>query len=142
MKMPDREPIISYVHKMRSRYSETDRMGYVYYARYLEYFEVARTEMIRRVGLTYREMEEDGIMLPVVHVNLDYHAPILYDELMHIHVYSYDVPNVKLETFYEVKTEASDKVHISGMVTLCFMDAETRRPCKAPQSFLEGLKRA
>lgn len=69
---PDREPLIEYTHKLRSRYGETDKMGYVYYGRYLEYFEVARTEMIRSFGLSYRELEENGVMLPVIHSELEY----------------------------------------------------------------------
>lgn len=140
MKISDRKPIVSYTHSLRSRYGETDRMGYVYYGRYLEYFEVARTEMIRSYGLSYREMEESGIMLPVIHAELEYKAPILYDDEMQVTVKIFDVPSVRLQTYYEVTTAASDHVHVFGEVTLCFMDAESRKPRKAPQTFLEGIQ--
>lgn len=115
-------------------------MGYVYYGRYLEYFEVARTEMIRSYGLSYREMEESGIMLPVIHAELEYKAPILYDEEMTITVSIFDMPSVRLQTFYEVTTAATENVHVFGEVTLCFMDAERRKPRRAPQAFLEGIR--
>ena len=139
MKFPDKEPIIEYTHELRSRYGETDRMGYVYYGRYLEYFEVARTEMIRSYGLSYREMEESGVMLPVIHTENEYKMPILYDEKMQIKVMVFDVPSVRLQTFYEVTTEDSDSIHILGEVSLCFMDAESRRPCRAPESFINKI---
>lgn len=140
MKVPDKNPIIKYTHTLRSRYGETDRMGYVYYGRYLEYFEVARTEMIRSYGLSYRELEESGVMLPVIHSELEYKAPILYDEKMFVTVKVFEVPTVRLQTFYEVTTPQSDKVHVYGEVSLCFLDAETRRPCRAPKSFINGLR--
>lgn len=142
MKFPDKEPIIEYTHTLRSRYGETDRMGYVYYGRYLEYFEVARTEMIRSYGLSYREMEESGVMLPVIHSELEYKAPILYDEEMFVKVMVFEVPSVRLQTFYEVTTLVSDAVHVFGEVSLCFMNAETRRPCRAPASFIESMQSA
>lgn len=125
---------------MRSRYGETDRMGYVYYGRYLEYFEVARTEMIRAYGISYRELEESGVMLPVIHSEIEYKAPILYDEEMHIKVMIFDVPSVRLQTFYEVTTPASDIVHVFGEVSLCFADSQSRKPCRAPQSFIKGIQ--
>lgn len=137
---PDKKPLVEYSHKLRSRYGETDKMGYVYYGRYLEYFEVARTEMIRSFGLSYRELEEKGVMLPVIHSELEYKIPVHYDVEMEIKVKVFDTPNVRLQTFYEVVTENSKKTHVFGEVSLCFMDAETRRPCRAPQEFLEKIQ--
>ena len=137
--IPNSAPIYSYSHKLRSRYGETDQMGYVYYGRYLEYFEVARTEMIRSLGMPYTALEEKGIMLPVVHTEVDYKAPIYYDELMNIKVHLFTVPAVKLETYYEIYTDRSEKPHALGKVTLCFMKEENRKPCRAPENFLDSL---
>lgn len=139
---PDKEPIYTFTHNLRSRYSETDQMGYVYYGRYLEYFEEARTEMIRSIGYPYKRLEENGVMLPVVHTGVDYKAPVFYDELMHIKVKMFDIPNVKLETYYEVSTGRRAQPHIIGNVILCFMKEETRRPCRAPSSFIQKLTAA
>lgn len=140
MEFPDKPPIVEYTHNLRSRYGETDRMGYVYYGRYLEYFEVARTEMIRSYGLSYRELEESGVMLPVIHSEIEYKIPILYDEEMFVKVMVFDVPEVRLQTFYEVKTKKSDSVHVFGEVSLCFADADTRKPCRAPRAFIESFE--
>lgn len=136
---PSSSPIYSYSHKLRSRYGETDQMGYVYYGRYLEYFEVARTEMIRSLGMPYSALEEKGIMLPVVHTQVDYKAPIYYDELMDVRVHLFDLPTVKLETFYEIYTDRSENPLALGNVTLCFMKEENRKPCRAPEHFLNSL---
>lgn len=139
MKFPDKTPIMEYTHTLRSRYGETDRMGYVYYGRYLEFFEVARTEMIRACGQSYRDLEDSGVMLPVIHAELEYKAPILYDEEMFVKVMVFEVPAVRLQTFYEVTTAGSDDVHVYGEVSLCFVDSDTRRPCRAPESFIKGM---
>lgn len=136
---PNKETLIEYTHTLRSRYGETDKMGYVYYGRYLEYFEVARTEMIRSLGLSYRELEDNGVMLPVIHAELDYKMPVFYDVEMQIKVLVFDIPNVRLQTFYEVHTEESDGPHVISEVSLCFMDSETRRPCRAPSDFLNKI---
>lgn len=138
---PAGEPIYTYSHKLRSRYGETDQMGYVYYGRYLEYFEVARTEMIRSLGMPYTALEEQGVMLPVVRTEIDYKAPIYYDELMDVKVHLFSIPTVKLETYYEIFTERTEKAHALGKVTLCFMKEENRKPCRAPDNFLESLSR-
>jgi acyl-CoA thioester hydrolase len=114
-------------------------MGYVYYGRYLEYFEVARTEMIRSAGFSYRDLEESGIMLPVIHSEIQYKQPVYYDELMDITVHVYDMPSVRLNTYYEIKTNDASKLHTLGRVTLVFTNTETRRPVRAPQSFLDGI---
>ena len=136
---PDKKPLIEYSHKLRSRYGETDKMGYVYYGRYLEYFEVARTEMIRSFGLSYRELEENGVMLPVIHSELEYKIPVHYDVEMEIKVMVFDIPQVRLQTFYEVLTPEQKTPHVLGEVSLCFMDSETRRPCRAPADFLDQI---
>lgn len=136
---PEKNPIYTYTHQLRSRYGETDQMGYVYYGRYLEYFEEARTEMIRSLGFPYTRLEENGVMLPVVHTEVDYKAPVFYDELMSIKVKLFDLPAVKLETFYEVYTARREAPHIFGRVVLCFMKEETRKPCRAPGDFVDNL---
>lgn len=114
-------------------------MGYVYYGRYLEYFEESRTEMIRSLGFSYARLEDNGVMLPVVHTEVDYKAPVFYDELMKIEVLLYDIPAVKLETYYRVFTDRREAPHILGKVVLCFMNEENRKPCRAPADFIDTL---
>jgi acyl-CoA thioester hydrolase len=134
---PEKSAIISYSHSLRSRYSETDQMGYVYYGRYLEYFEVARTEMVRSLGIPYSRLEEDGIMLPVIYSQIEYKAPVYYDEEMCIEVSVYEKPLVKLETYYKITTYRQKRIHALGQVNLCFMNRNTRKPCRAPGYFLD-----
>ncbi len=136
---PDKESIYSYTHQLRSRYGETDQMGYVYYGRYLEYFEESRTEMIRSLGFPYSKLEKSGVMLPVIHTAVNYKSPVFYDELMNIEVLLYDIPTVRLETYYKVYTDRREQPHIVGKVELCFMKEDTRKPCRAPSAFIDNL---
>lgn len=142
MNLPESSPLLRYQHQMRSRYSETDKMGYVYYGVYLEYFEVARTEMVRSMGINYAELENQGVMLPVVEAELNYRRPVFYDEKMWIEVLIYEEPMVRLSTYYRVLTRRGEGSHVLGKVTLAFMDRETRRPIRAPQSFMESFRKA
>lgn len=141
VEIPEKDPLIQYVHTLRSRYGETDQMGYVYYGRYLEFFEVARTEMIRSLGFSYKKLEDEGVMLPVIYSQIEYKSPIFYDEEMHIEVAVYDEPLVRLETFYQIFTDRQDSPHVYGQVNLCFTKMDSRRPCKAPKHFLEMLQK-
>lgn len=138
--MPDKKPLATYTLPLRSRYSETDKMGYVYYGHYLQYFEVTRTEFIRSAGISYREMEDSGIMLPVLHAELEYKKPVLYDELMHITVYIFDFPQVRLQTYYDIKTNDDKVLNVVGRVELCFIDAVSRKPVRAPELFNQGIR--
>lgn len=141
---PSETPVLSYTYQLRSRYSETDKMGYVYYGHYLSYFEVARTEMLRSAGIAYSDMERDGIMLPVIFAKASYRSPIHYDELMDIEVMMFKKPLVKLDTYYKITTvsEGKNQLHVTGQVTLCFTNEVTRKPCRAPEyiiNLFEGL---
>ena len=140
MEFPQKSPLIEFDYTLRSRYGETDKMGYVYYGRYLEYFEVARTEMIRSYGLSYRKMEDEGIMLPVINAELEYKSPVFYDEEIIIKVMVFDIPGVRLQTYYKVIAKERDTLCVLGKVSLCFMDEDTRRPCRAPAYFLDRFK--
>lgn len=115
-------------------------MGYVYYGHYLAYFEAARTEMIRSAGVSYKELEDKGFMLPVVESQIKYRAPLFYDDLITVKASIYDIPSVKLKTWYEIYTDRQKEPHAVGKVILCFVDEESRKPCKAPEIFTDCLK--
>ncbi|CAN5302257.1 thioesterase family protein [soil metagenome] len=138
---PDKKPISRYVHDIRSRYAETDQMGYVYYGRYPEFFEVARTEMMRSLGISYSSLEDDGIMLPVISMEIEYKSPVFYDEKMRVEVMLFDEPLVKLHTYYLITTGRQRAPHVKGRVSLCFVNSQTRRPVKAPVNLLEKLRK-
>ncbi len=142
IRFPEKEALLTYKHSLRSRYGETDQMGYVYYGRYLEYFEVARTEMIRSLGVPYSRLEEDDVMLPVIYSQIVYKFPVFYDEEMQIEVLIFRSPLVRLETFYRIHTRRQAKPHTIGQVNLCFTQKSTRKPCKAPDYFLQLINRS
>ena len=125
--------------KLRVRYGETDQMGYVYYGNYAEFFEVARVEMLRTLGMSYREMEESGIMLPVMELKCKYLKPALYDEEITIKTTVEEMPGVTIRFVYHLYNQKDDLIHI-GETTLVFVRMKTSRPCKAPKDFLDKMK--
>ena len=94
--------------RIRTRYSETDQMGYVYYGNYALYFEVARVEAMRDLGMSYRELEQRGIMLPVVSFNIEYLKPALYDENLNIITKIIELPSVRIKFDYETYNESGE----------------------------------
>ena len=140
LRLPEGRPLLQHVLEMRSRYAETDQMGHVYHGNYLQYFEVARTEMIRERGLTYAELESGGIMLPILHAYIDFKEPLVYDELFKIHTYIFAEPGVKLDTWYTMTDSTGERLKAIGNVVLVFMHAQSRRPVRAPKYFVDGLR--
>ncbi len=122
--------------KIRVRYKETDNMGVVHHSNYVNYYEVARTEMMRERGLTYKEMEARGVMLPVHDIRITYLAPAHYDDLLTVKIRLAERPGVKLRFLHEVYNEAGELIN-TGEVVLVFVHADTRRPMRVPQWFLE-----
>ncbi len=121
--------------KIRVGYKDTDQMGIVHHSNYVVYYETARTELLRTKGITYREMEERGIMMPVREVRLEYIAPAKYDDLLTIKIRLAEPLGVKCVFEHEVYNEAGDLLN-RGRVMLVFTNAATRRPCRAPEWFM------
>ncbi len=131
--------MIHTTHSIRVRYGETDPMKYVYYGNYAEYFEVARVELFRTLGISYDEIERRGIFLPVSEYKIKYLKPGLYDQLLEIHTYVKKIPGVKIEFDYEIYNE--DKVKITeASTTLFFLDAETNKIVRCPDFLLDLIK--
>ncbi len=123
---------------IRVRYAETDQMGYVYYGRYPEYFEVARVEAIRELGMSYKMLEEQGYMLPVAKLEIKYMKPIVYDEKIELR------SSVRLvgKSFIRFETEVfkeNKELATTGIVTLCFVDSVSRKPVEHPQELVSNL---
>ena len=132
---------LEFESKIRVRYAEADRMGYVYYGNYAMYFETARTEMLRSFGFSYREWEDSGIILPVRELQIRYHAPAYYDDLLTIRTILKEKPLVRITFHHEVLNEKGEKT-CTGSVVLVFVDSKTRRPIRAPEFFLKALEEA
>jgi acyl-CoA thioester hydrolase len=128
--------MICSVTNIRIRYSETDKMGYLHHANYLNYFETGRTEMLRSMGMTYKEMEQDGILLPVLSANINYNAPSYYDDVLTVKTYMKKKPGIKVFFEYEIYNEYSLLI-CTGNTTLVFVDAVSRKPRRPPDYFME-----
>ena len=102
--------------KLRVRYAETDQMAYVYYGNYASYFEVARVDMLRSIGLSYKAMEESGIMMPVLEMKSKYIKPAYYDDLLTIKVIIKEIPQTRI------------------------VNMESMRPCNCPEILLSKIK--
>lgn len=126
-------------HRIRVRYSETDKMGFVYYGHYAAYFEVARVEALRQLGIRYADLEDQGIILPVVDYKVRYHKPALYDEEIRIVTQVKKLPAASICFDYEVFNENNDLL-TSATTVLVFVDAASQRPRRAPAEVLDRLK--
>lgn len=124
--------------KIRVRYAETDRMGYVYYGNYAEYYDVARVEALRELGLIYKEVEDSGIILPVHTFNIKYLKPAFYDDILTVKTYIKEIPKVRLTIYYETFNERKEMIN-SGETTLVFINVKTNKPTGAPESFIERI---
>ncbi|MCW3071364.1 MAG: 4-hydroxybenzoyl-CoA thioesterase [Bacteroidetes bacterium] len=124
---------------VRVRYAETDKMGYVYYGNYTHYYEVGRVEAMRALGTSYKEMEDNGVMLPVYTCSLKYMKPALYDDLLIIKTIIKELPTLKITFDYEIYNEKNALLN-TGSTTLVFINMETNKPCRAPESFMERIR--
>src|SRR5688572_29427719 len=114
---------------IRVRYGETDQMGYVYYGNYAMYYEVGRVESLRQLGLTYKSLEEMGIMMPVLENHSRYKMPARYDELLTVRTTIKEMPGTRITFFYEICNEEKGLVN-EGETQLVFIDMKTNRPRK------------
>jgi acyl-CoA thioester hydrolase len=130
--------MIEYKCKIRVRYSETDQMGYVYYGNYASYYEVARVEMLRSLGTSYREMEESGIMMPVLELKCKYIKPAYYDEELTISVKILEKPQTRIKFHYEIFNEKEELINI-GETTLVFVDIKRNRPGLPSEDFEQRM---
>ncbi len=132
--------MIHTTHSIRVRYAETDPMKYVYYGNYATYFEVARVELFRSIGISYDEIENQGIWLPVSDYKIKYIRPALYDQKLEIHTYVKKIPGVRIEFEYEIYNEEHTKI-TEASTTLFFLDAKTNKVIKCPDFLMELIEK-
>lgn len=125
--------------QIRVRYGETDQMGVVYHANYASYFEVGRTEWLREYGITYKSMEETGVMLPVISLEIKYKNSARYDDLLTIKTSIKKLPSARIEFDYELVNESGDLL-ATGSTDLVFVDVKRNRPMRCPDYLLDKLK--
>jgi acyl-CoA thioester hydrolase len=132
--------MFSHATQIRVRYAETDQMGYVYYGNYATYFEVARVETMRAFGITYKELEEDGVMMPVLEYKSKYIRPAKYDDLLTVTIFIKSMPTARILFEYEIKNEAGVLLNVAE-TTLVFIDMATNKPCPVPANFKNMLQK-
>ncbi len=125
--------------QLRVRYADTDQMGYVYYGKYASFYEIARVEALRSIGVSYKSLEEQGIMMPVWENHSYYLQPAQFDEVLTIKVLVKEIPMAKMIFTYEIYNESFQLIH-KGETVLVFMNKETRKIMRAPQMLIEILK--
>ena len=126
--------------QLRVRYSETDQMGYCYYGNYAQYFEVGRVEALRSVGMSYKAMEEQGIMLPVSEFIVKYKHPAYYDDLLTITTKITEIKGARIVFHYEIHNEQKNLI-AHAETTLVFVNKSNMKPVSAPEDFLEIIKK-
>ncbi|GAA4774264.1 MULTISPECIES: acyl-CoA thioesterase [Flavobacterium] len=123
---------------VRVRYAETDQMGVVYHGNYVQYFEMGRVEWLRNLGVTYKSMEENGVMLPVVSLTMNYKRPARYDDELTVRTIFKSQQSVKIEFDYEIYNQ-SNELLTTGSSILVFVDVKTGRPILPPDYIKELL---
>ena len=129
----------SFETKVRVRYGETDKMGFVYYGVYAQYFEVGRVELLRSLGVGYKSLEEEGYFLPVVNFEIQYKKPALYDDELTIKTTIKGIPSTRIAFYYETFNMSNELLN-TAKVVLVFIDKRTKKPCLPPDIITDKLK--
>ena len=125
--------------EIRVRYAETDQMGFVYYGNYAMYYEVARVEALRALGIQYKFLEENGVMMPVLENRSKYIRPARYDDLLTIRLLLKEIPEMRITFEYEIFNEEKKLINL-GATTLVFLEKDTGKPVQVPAVILDVLK--
>lgn len=125
---------------VRVRYAETDQMGIVYHGNYVQYFEMGRVEWLRNLGVSYKWMEENGVMLPVVSLTMNYKRPARYDDELTVRTIFKSQESVKIEFDYEIYNQ-SNELLTTGSSILVFVDVKAGRPILPPDYIKELMEK-
>ncbi|OSZ78310.1 thioesterase [Chitinophagaceae bacterium IBVUCB1] len=127
------------VTEIRVRYGETDQMGYLYYGYYALYYEVGRAEAIRQLGFTYRQLEEMGIMMPVIDLHAQYYRPALYDDLITVKTLLKELPDGSTIKFHSELYYEQQQLLNKGVTTLVFYDPVLKQKVAMPDELRNRL---
>jgi acyl-CoA thioester hydrolase len=131
--------MISHTTSIRVRYADTDKMQFVYNGKYLEYFEVGRTELLRSFGLPYSKVEEAGYQLPLIEAGLKYKIPARYDDLLIIKATVKELYSPKIHIEYEIKNETTGNLVCEGFTTHIFIRVDTIKAVRPPKIYIDVL---
>jgi acyl-CoA thioester hydrolase len=127
--------------KIRVRYADTDKMQFVYNGKYLEYFEVGRTELLRETGLVYSRLEKEGYQLPLIEAGLKYKNPAFYDDVLLVEAKINELYSAKVHIEYTITRESDEKLISTGFTTHMFIKTENKKPTRPPQIYIESLSK-
>jgi len=131
--------MISNAAEIRVRYADTDKMQFVYNGKYLEYFEVGRSELFRSIGLPYRKIEEQGFQLPLVEAGIKYLLPATYDDLLEVHATVKELYTPRPKVEYVIRKKETGEIVAEGFTTHVFIREETKKAVRPPKAYLEVL---
>ncbi len=134
--------MIKHSTSIRVRYADTDQMRSVYYGKYFEYFEEARSDLLRSLGLPYTEIEKQGILLPVIEAFARYKKSARYDDLLSVETVVKELPVARIRIEYAILAEGEKEPIVEGYTVHGFVNAETGKPTRAPALFLQTLQEA
>jgi acyl-CoA thioester hydrolase len=133
--------MIKHTTDIRVRYADTDQMKFVYYAKYFEYFEQGRSDLLRDIGLPYPQIEEMGLFLPVIEAHAKYRRAARYDDLLHVVTYFREIPVARIRLEYEVYKDGETEPLVQGYTIHTFVNAATGKPTRAPAQFVEAVEK-
>ena len=125
-------------HQVRVLYGHTDQMGYVYYGNYAQFYEQGRAEAIRSMGISYKQLEDSGTMMPITRMNVKYIQPAFYDELLTVKTFIPRLPNRIIIFCHEICNEKKQLIN-EAETHLIFISMETKRIQTAPDLLIEKL---
>lgn len=123
----------------RVLYSDTDKMGYMYYGQYAKYLEIGRVEALRSLGISYKNMEDSGVMLPVLNLNIKYIKPLFYDDKVSLHTRVETMPSTRILFKYEMKNEKGELTTVAE-TSLVFVNCNTGIPCGIPENLKNKIQ--
>ena len=120
------------------RYAETDQMGYAHHGNYAQYFEIGRLELLHELGISYKKMEEEGLILPVYSINTRFIQPAKFDDTVRLRTILKEIPTARITFEYEIYNAENKKIS-TGETVLVFVDTKKNRPIKIPQTLLNKI---
>jgi acyl-CoA thioester hydrolase len=132
--------MLKHTTSVRVRYADTDKMQFVYNGKYLEYFEVGRTELLRSCGLAYSEVENHGYQLPLIEAGLKYYSPGKYDDILLIEAAVKELLSPKVHIEYKITRDGSSELIAEGFTTHIFIRTDTKKAVRPPKIYVDALK--
>ena len=131
--------MLTHTTEIRVRYADTDKMQFVYNGKYLEYFEVGRTELLRSAGLAYTEVEKEGYQLPLIETGIKFYHPAVYDDVLEVNATVRQLHSPKVHIEYIIKRKGTDDLIAEGFTTHLFMRVDTKKAVRPPKVYVNAL---